>query len=203
MLMSRQTHSWASCNEQSWALTSAHRYSWALVSSFTQEPYILNITNKSLRAWLTRYRVSAVPNLGIESGRYTRPVTPVTSRLCKFGSSNSIDDEKHVILQCNTFILKRNCFFGRLTSLLPNFEHMRPKHKLLTSFMSIKCPNSIMRVQISENNIWNSNKARPWLFKYSGHGLLQNLMSWVSHIIPPVCRVDQKIPNRDTIRYIY
>ena len=53
------------------------RFYKTLKASFTQEPYVTNILNKSQRAWLTRYRVSAVSNLGIESGRYTRPVTPV------------------------------------------------------------------------------------------------------------------------------
>ena len=84
------------------------RFYRTLKSSFTQEPYILDIPNRSQQAWLTRYQVSAVPNLGIESGRYTRPVTPVTSRLCKYCSSNSIDDENHAVLECNTFLLKRN-----------------------------------------------------------------------------------------------
>ena len=37
------------------------RFYKKLKSSFTQEPYIANIVNKSQRAWLTRYRVSAVP----------------------------------------------------------------------------------------------------------------------------------------------
>ena len=112
------------------------RFYKTLKGSFTQEPYITNILNKSQRAWLTRYRVSAVPSLGIESGRYTRPVTPVTSRICKYCSDNKIDDEKHAILQCNTFAIKRNCFFGKITSLLPNFVEMSPEHRLL----SILCP---------------------------------------------------------------
>ena len=83
------------------------RFYKTLKSSFTQEPYKTNIHNKTQRAWLTRYRVSAVPNLGIESGRYTRPVTPVTSRICKYCSDHKIDDEKHAILECKTFSLKR------------------------------------------------------------------------------------------------
>ena len=58
------------------------RFYKTLKGSFTQEPYISKVQNKSQRAWLTRYRVSAVSNLKIESGRYTRPVTPVTERLC-------------------------------------------------------------------------------------------------------------------------
>ena len=47
------------------------RFYKTLKGSFTQEPYITNILNKSQRAWLTRYRVSAVSNLRIESSHYT------------------------------------------------------------------------------------------------------------------------------------
>ena len=113
------------------------RFYKTLKCSFTQEPYITNIHNKTQRAWLTRYRVSAVPNLGIESGRYTRPVTPVTLRICKYCSDQKIDDEKHAILECKTFSIKRNCFFGKITSFLPDFEQLNPEHKLLT----ILCPS--------------------------------------------------------------
>ena len=112
------------------------RFYRTLKSSFTPEPYITKVLNKSQRAWLTRYRVSAVPTLGIEAGRYTRPVTPVTSRICKYCTSNKIDDEKHAILECDTISIKRNCFFGKLTSMLPNFKQMSPEHQLLT----ILCP---------------------------------------------------------------
>ena len=112
------------------------RFYKTLKGSFTEEPYITDIKNKSQRAWLTRYRVSAVPNLRIESGRYTRPVTPVSERFCRYCSDNQIDDEKHAILTCGTFMLKRNCFFGKMSSLLPNFSKMSPDDILL----SILCP---------------------------------------------------------------
>ena len=79
-----------------------------------------------------------MPNLGIECGRYTRPVTPVASRLCKYCSSDRIDDEKHAILECNTFSVKRNCFFGKMIAILPRFEQMSSDHRLLT----ILCPSS-------------------------------------------------------------
>ena len=42
----------------------------------------------------------------------------------------------YAILQCNTFAIKRNCFFGKITSLLPNFVGMSPEHQLI----SILCP---------------------------------------------------------------
>ena len=34
------------------------------------------------------------------------------------------------------FSLKRNCFFGKITSILPNFEQLNTDHKLST----ILCP---------------------------------------------------------------
>ena len=112
------------------------RFYKTLKGSFTQEPYISNILNKSQRAWLTRFRVSAVSNLRIESGRYTRPVTPVTSRVCCYCNSNTIDDEKHAILVCKTFTLKRNCFFGKISSHIPHFFQLSENEQLLT----VLCP---------------------------------------------------------------
>ena len=64
------------------------RFYKKLKGSFTKEPYVTEIQNKSQRAWLTRYRVSAVSNLRIESGRYTRPVTPISARLCNYCEIN-------------------------------------------------------------------------------------------------------------------
>ena len=37
----------------------------------------------------------------------------------------------------NTFSLKRNCFFGKIKSLIPDFEHLNSEHKLL----AILCPS--------------------------------------------------------------
>ena len=112
------------------------RFYKTLKGSFTQEPYVSEIKNKSQRAWLTRYRVSAVSNLRIESGHYSRPVTPITDRTCCYCNSNCLDDEQHAILACDTFTLKRNCFFGRLSSLIPNFSQLSQKNQLSV----ILCP---------------------------------------------------------------
>ena len=88
-----------------------------------------------------------MPSLGIESGRYTRPVTPVSSRICRYCSDNRVDDEQHAILECKTFSIKRNCFFGKITSLMPKFVGMSPDHQLL----SILCPiNSEIALCVSK-----------------------------------------------------
>ena len=112
------------------------RFYKTLKGSFTLEPYLSNIANRSQRAWLTRYRVSAVSNLRIESGRYTRPVTPVEERTCLYCSSNTLDDEKHAILNCSTFTLKRNCLFGRISALIPSFSQLSQQNQLLV----LLCP---------------------------------------------------------------
>ena len=51
--------------------------------SFTREPYIMLVRNRNQRSNLTRLRVSS-HNLAIESGRKTRPVTPIDQRICLY-----------------------------------------------------------------------------------------------------------------------
>ena len=111
------------------------RFYKQLKGSFKVEPYIENICNRSQRSWLSRYRVSA-HNLRIETGRYTCPVTPPQKRVCLFCDNNEIDTEEHFVLKCQTFSLKRNCFFGRMSALIPGFTDMCARDKLLT----ILCP---------------------------------------------------------------
>ena len=77
-------------------------------------------------------------NLKIEYGRHTQPVTPVSARLCLYCNSKSVDDEKHAILSCSTFNLKRNCFFGKISSIIPFFLELTLDEKL----MVILCPSS-------------------------------------------------------------
>jgi hypothetical protein len=103
--------------------------------SFTQEPYVTNILNRNQRAWLSRFRASA-HNLRIESGRYTIPVTPLSQRVCVYCDSGECDTEEHAILFCDTFRLKRQCFFGRVTALYPTFASLSATQQLTT----ILCP---------------------------------------------------------------
>ena len=114
------------------------RFYKKIKGSFNIEPYILQIRNRNQRHWLTRYRTSA-HTLRIESGRYTRPVTPVCDRICKYCDHHVIDDEMHFILLCDTFRLKRQCFSKRLIALNPEFDNLTCEQKL----SYILCPPSI------------------------------------------------------------
>ena len=123
------------------------RFYKTIKGSFSREPYVNNVANRSQRAWLSRYRVSAVANLRVEAGRYTRPVTPVEQRICLYCSSQCLDDEMHAILACNSMAIKRNCFLGKMASLNPKFQHLSPENKLAT----ILCPkNSEIAVCVSK-----------------------------------------------------
>ena len=97
--------------------------------SFKIEPYIVQILNRNQRQWLSRYRTSA-HTLQIELGRYTHPVTPISERKCKYCKDDLLDDERHFILFCDTFKLKRKCFTERLNVLYPDFVLMSLEEKL-------------------------------------------------------------------------
>ena len=109
-----------------------------LKGSFKLEPYIDKIKNRNQRQWLSRYRTSS-HSLRIETGRYTRPVTPIFERKCCYCEDGFIDDEKHFILICDIFKLKRQCFISRVRALFPQFDRMTIDEKL----RFILCPPTV------------------------------------------------------------
>ena len=48
------------------------------------------------RCVLFRLRSCSLP-LAVKTGRYTKPKTPLTERLCKFCESSAVEDEKHFL----------------------------------------------------------------------------------------------------------
>ena len=76
--------------------------------------------------------------LRLELGRYTNPVTPLSYRECVYCKCGGIDNEKHFILFCKPFETKRQCFFGRLRSLYPDFVQLTDDEMLTV----ILCPST-------------------------------------------------------------
>ena len=80
---------------------------------------------KDQRRILAKFRSCNVP-LAIETGRYTRPKTPVNERTCKYCTSGEVDDETHILINCeffddlryNLFLLASdgNSFFSEYSS---------------------------------------------------------------------------------------
>ena len=88
--------------------------------------------------WLSRYRTSA-HTLRIETGRYTVPITPLSQRKCVYCVNGACDTEQHFILFCETFKLKRQCFFGRLDALYPTFLTLNDEQRLSV----VLCPSTL------------------------------------------------------------
>ena len=110
------------------------RFYNTLKSSFTIEPYLTLVENRNQRSWLSRIRISA-HRLRIEIGRYTQPVTPVSERLCLYCSSDSIDNEVH-LLACPTFHTKINCLYGKMSAVDSDFHNLPIEQKIV----SLLCP---------------------------------------------------------------
>ena len=141
--------------------------------SFTMEPYLELVRNRNQRSSLTRIRISA-HHLAIETGRWARPKpTPIEDRLCRFCSSEAIDSEEHFLLQCPTFLEKRNCFFGKLGSLLPGLDKLSEKARLHT----ILCPTSAVTTKLVNKYV---------LIMFEAREQIQNGEHISSMTFPPV-----------------
>ena len=98
---------------------------------------MLNVPNRSQRAWLTRFRISDVSKLRVEGGRHTQPVTPLENRNCVYCDS-TLDDEIDAILLCGAMTLNQNCFLGNMTSMPSTVSnHVSSKY-----LQTIICPKT-------------------------------------------------------------
>ena len=79
---------------------------------FETEQYLSNIKNFDKRRSLTKFRISAY-KLKIETGRFTRPLTPVERRFCDHCLTD-IEDDLHFLIQCPRYSHVRNTFFLQL-----------------------------------------------------------------------------------------
>ena len=127
------------------------RFYSTLKHSFTREPYVDNAVSRNQRSWISRIRSSS-SRLGIETGRYRN--IPISSRVCCYCSSGEIDDEKHLLLSCPLFNLKRACFYGKLSSISPNFLNLSDEDKLKfvlcpTSEIITKVVNKFIRIMFN------------------------------------------------------
>jgi hypothetical protein len=71
-------------------------------TSFGFEQYLSEVKNDSHRRSLAKLRCSN-HKLAIETGRYTRPLTPRNDRLCQLCHSGEVEDEGHFLLSCHFY----------------------------------------------------------------------------------------------------
>ena len=68
--------------------------------------------------------------LEIETGRYTKPKTPLTDRLCKYCNYSAIEDETHFLLNCDLYTDIRSTLFEKALCLNENFHSLETDDKL-------------------------------------------------------------------------
>ena len=134
------------------------RFYSTLKSSFSREPYLDLVQSRNQRSFLTRLRCSA-HHLEIEKLRYSTPPIPIPMRVCNFCCSGEIGDEEHFLMHCDVFKLKRACFLGKMSSLIPNFRSMSSSNQLKT----ILCPTSTAATKIVNKFIRIMFLARDYL----------------------------------------
>jgi hypothetical protein len=97
----------------------------------------------SLLMWFTKFKISS-HKLKIESGRYTRPITPLNERICDRCDKHEIDDEIHLFNHCIHFLEARKTLFDLINESNVNFQS-------LSSFQNVFRNTSVVFLNINKN----------------------------------------------------
>ena len=81
------------------------------------EPYLYLFEESKYRIAISRLQASSHV-LEIERGRYTRPKTPITERLCPL--CNVVEDEQQFLLICKIYDQERNRMFSKISTKYEN-----------------------------------------------------------------------------------
>lgn len=81
------------------------------------------------RRILFRLRSCSLP-LAVETGRYSKPKTPMNERICKFCQSHSVENEMHFLLECDLYTDLRQLLFEKASDLNADFMTLNLNEKL-------------------------------------------------------------------------
>ena len=95
-------------------------------NGFHFETYLDLVKDSRYRNAITKIRSSSHP-LEIERGRYTKPKTPRSNRLCS--RCKVIEDERHFILDCTLYKEERHIFLGEVSNKNPMFPALTVEEK--------------------------------------------------------------------------
>jgi len=126
-----------------------------LKPEYRMEQYLEIMKNEQHRITLTRLRLSA-HNLAIETGRYTRPKTPVEERLCLYCNSESVENEQHFLLECTNYSEERSSLLDAVNTQIADFDNASIEDK----FVKIMTSSNNRVVQALGKFTYNSLKKR-------------------------------------------
>ena len=102
-------------------------------TDFRLEHYLLHVTNPFHRVARAQYRLSS-HNLGIETGRHTKPPKPPEQRLCC--RNGCVDDEIHFLTECDIHTEARQRFISNIKSHIDGYEDLPANPKFTTVMTS-------------------------------------------------------------------
>ena len=91
------------------------------------EPYLKVRMQRPYRAALAKFRSGVAP-LKIETGRYSN--TPECERLCTLCNENCIENEVHVVTQCQLYQDIREVLYAKASAICNNFHLLSDIEKL-------------------------------------------------------------------------
>ncbi|XP_071136614.1 uncharacterized protein [Mytilus edulis] len=80
------------------------------------------------RILFLNFRCGSLP-LAVETGRYTKPTTPLCDRLCLFCNNNFIETEQHFLIDCNFYSDIREELFNYINALNNTFNAFNSDEK--------------------------------------------------------------------------
>ena len=99
-------------------------------TSFHFENYLHDIKHKEHRIIYTSLRISS-HQLAIERGRYSNPPVPREHRLCSVCNNQEVEDEKHFLIECNTYKDDRHNMIHQIGLVYPHFTNLCDTNKFL------------------------------------------------------------------------
>ena len=99
-------------------------------SQLSPEFYCILPLPRDHRRILFKLRSCSLP-LCIETGRYSKPKTPIEQRLCKFCSIGKVEDETHFISDCELYSDIRETLFNKASEINPAFNTFNSEEKVI------------------------------------------------------------------------
>ena len=100
-------------------------YFYLVISVNRRTAHSVQNKNFDKRRCLTKFRISS-HKLKIETGRFTRPLTPLEQRVCDH-CLMTIEDEFHFLMQCPRYSHIRSNFFSNVQKQCKNFSLLSSK----------------------------------------------------------------------------
>ena len=78
---------------------------------------------------MTTLQISA-HKIAIEKGRYAKPLTPVSERICKNCIGNNVEDDYHFLIECDTYQIQQD-LFTKISIHCKQFQHLGSQDRFI------------------------------------------------------------------------